>query len=110
MRKPPRQHEAPAAGPPPLSDVQLEIMNVIWEKGEATVGAIWRALAARRGVSRNTVGTLVQRLEEKGWLVHRPEGNAFLYSAARPRVQTVGAMVDRLVRSAFAGSVEGLVM
>lgn len=94
----------------PLSDVQLEIMNFVWDRTEATVGDIWRELSARRGVSRNTVGTLVQRLEDKGWLVRRPAGNAFVYRAATPRQPTVGAMVQRLVQSAFAGSVEGMVV
>ncbi len=33
---------------PPLSEAQIEIMNLVWDRGEVTVGEVWRALAARR--------------------------------------------------------------
>src|SRR5437763_534664 len=51
---------------PPLSAAQLEIMNVVWGRGEATVAEVWRALSARRKVARNTVLTMLARLEEEG--------------------------------------------
>lgn len=94
----------------PLSEAQLEIMNVVWARGEATVGEVWKALAGRRKVARNTVQTLMVRLEEKGWLLCRDEGHAFRYLAARPREATLGAMVRKLVDTAFEGSAEGLVL
>jgi BlaI family transcriptional regulator, penicillinase repressor len=96
--------------PPALSEAQLEIMNLIWDRGEATVGEVWKALAARRPVARNTVQTLIARLEEKGWLVHREEGAGFAYRAARPRETTLRGMVRRLVDTAFSGSREELVL
>jgi BlaI family transcriptional regulator, penicillinase repressor len=95
---------------PPLSEAQLEIINVVWEQGSTTVGEIWKALAKRRSVSRNTVSTLVTRLEEKGWLRHRVVGGTFLYSATRPREKVLSRMVHRLVDAAFQGSAEGLVL
>lgn len=96
--------------PPPLSEAQLEIMNVIWDSGAATVADVWNALSARRNVARNTVQTMLTRLEEKGWLRHREEGPAFLYRAAFPREATRKKLVRQLVDTAFSGSVEGLVM
>jgi BlaI family transcriptional regulator, penicillinase repressor len=96
--------------PPPLSEAQLEIMNVVWERGEATVAEVWKALAGRRRVARNTVQTLMARLEEKGWLLCQAEGHAFRYRAAAPREATLGALVRKLVDTAFAGSAEGLVV
>ncbi len=95
---------------PPLSEAQLEIINVVWDRGKATVGEIWATLAKRRGVSRNTVSTMVTRLEEKGWLRHRDVGGTYLYSATRPREKVLPRMVQRLVDAAFAGSAEGLVL
>ena len=53
---------------PSLSPGQLEIMDVVWRHGEATVAEVWKALSARRQVARNTVLTMLARLEEKGWL------------------------------------------
>ena len=40
------------AQPPPLSEAQMEIMEVVWGRGTATVGAIWKALQERRSVAR----------------------------------------------------------
>ncbi len=98
------------ASPPPLSAAQMEVMEVVWDRGEATVGEIWRALAERREIARNTVQTTVTRLEQKGWLGHRDEAGAFRYRASHPRGAAVGGLVRRLVDTAFAGSVSGLVM
>jgi predicted transcriptional regulator len=95
---------------PPLSEAQLEIINIIWERGTATVGQIWKILAKNRSLSRNTISTMVARLEEKGWLRHRVIGGTFLYSATRPRAKVLSRMVHRLVDVAFQGSAEGLVL
>jgi BlaI family transcriptional regulator, penicillinase repressor len=95
---------------PPLSDAQMEIMNVVWDRGEATVADVWKALSARRNLARSTVLTMVARLEEKGWLCCDEEGHAFRYRAAVPREATLGLVVRRLVDTAFGGSAEGLFM
>jgi predicted transcriptional regulator len=95
---------------PPLSEAQLEIMDVVWDRGEATLGDVWSLLSSRRPVARNTVQTLITRLVEKGWLRYRAEGKVFHYSATRPRAATLRGLVRRLVDTAFRGSSEGLVM
>ncbi|MHB1037204.1 MAG: BlaI/MecI/CopY family transcriptional regulator [Pirellulales bacterium] len=95
---------------PPLSEAQLEIINIVWDDGNATVGKIWKVLAKRRSLSRNTVSTMVTRLEEKGWLRHRVVGGTFLYSATHPREKVLSRLVHRLVDAAFQGSAEGLVL
>lgn len=95
---------------PPLSEAQLEIMNVVWDRGEATVGEVWNALSAGRDVARNTVQTMIVRLEEKGWLQHRSGGQGFIYRATHLREETQKTMVRRLLETAFAGSTEGLLL
>ena len=95
---------------PSLSEGQLEIINVVWDEGTTTVGKIWKILAKRRSVSRNTVLTMVTRLEEKGWLRHRVIGGTFHYSATHPREKVLPRLVHRLVDAAFQGSAEGLVL
>jgi BlaI family transcriptional regulator, penicillinase repressor len=95
---------------PPLSEAQIEIMNVVWNRGEATVADVWKVLGRRRKVARSTVRTMLMRLQEKGWLSCDEEGHAFRYRAAVPREATLSGMVRRLVDSAFGGSAEGLVM
>lgn len=95
---------------PPLSEAQMEIMNVVWDRGEVTVADVWKVLSSRRRVARSTVLTMLTRLEEKGWLSCDQEGHAFRYRAAVPREATLGTMIRRLVDTAFGGSAEGLVM
>ena len=85
-------------------------MNLVWDRGEVTVAEVWKALAARRKLARNTVQTMMVRLEEKGWLSSLTEEHAFRYRAAVPREAVQGMMVRRLLDSAFGGSAEGLVM
>ena len=95
---------------PALSEAQLEIMHVVWDGGEVTVTDVWNVLARRRPVARNTVLTLMDRLEKKGWLRRRADGAAHYYTAAVPRAATLGQVVHRLVDAAFAGSAEALVL
>jgi BlaI family transcriptional regulator, penicillinase repressor len=95
---------------PTLSDSQLEIMNVVWDKGEVTVTDVWSTLVRNRVVARNTVLTLIDRLEKKGWLKRRVEKQAHYYSATVARAATLGQVVHRLVNGAFAGSAEALVL
>src|SRR5436190_13412334 len=92
-----------------LTAAQMEIMEVVWARGEVGVAEVWKALGERRAVARNTVQTTLARLHEGGWLRAREEGNAHLYSAARPRQTVVSRMVERLVDTAFGGSLSGLV-
>lgn len=94
---------------PSLSPGQLEIMDVVWRQGEATVAEVWKALTARRKVARNTVLTMLARLQEKGWLARRADAHAHVYRATVPRETTLGTMLNQLVETAFGGSTEGLV-
>jgi len=95
---------------PALSEAQLEIMELVWDGGEVTVSDVWNVLGKRRAVTRNTVLTLMDRLEKKGWLKRRAEGQAHLYKATVARATTLGRVVKRLVDAAFAGSAEALVL
>jgi BlaI family penicillinase repressor len=94
----------------PLTAAQMEIMDVVWERVETTVGEIWQVIATRREIARNTVQTTVVRLERHGWLVHREVGGVFRYKATRPRRKVVNSLARRLVETTFGGSVAGLVM
>jgi predicted transcriptional regulator len=83
-------------------------MNVVWDGGEVTVTDVWNVLA--RPVARNTVLTLMDRLEKKGWLKRRASGQTHFYAATSPRAASLGRVVRRLVDSAFAGSADALVL
>ncbi|QDU44832.1 Penicillinase repressor [Symmachiella dynata] len=93
----------------PLTDAQREIMEIVWERHEVTVSEVRDALSARRQLARNTVQTMIVRLEDKGWLKHREQGRTFVYSANRPRTVSLGAKVAQMVDRFFAGSPEEMV-
>ena len=94
----------------PLTTAQLEVMNVLWDQREGTVASVWQELRNKREIARNTVQTTLVRLEEKGYLRHRGQGNAFVYSPTCKRATVQGGLVRSLLDSAFEGSVSGLVM
>jgi predicted transcriptional regulator len=95
---------------PTLSETQLEIMNVVWDHEKCSVADVWKILNDRRGVTRNTVHTLIVRLEEKGWLTHCAGGTAFMYAATVSRKQAQQRCVQRIIETVFDGSAEGLVL
>ena len=92
-----------------LSPAQREIMAVVWERGEVSALEVREALSETRPVARNTVRTLLERMEAKGWLTHRVAGRTFLYAAARPREATIGQKVREVVETVCGGSPETLV-
>jgi len=94
---------------PELTPAQGEIMEIIWERGEVSASEVRRVLARTRKVARNTVRTLLERMEEKGWITHREDGRTFLYSAAQPRQVTIGQKVQQVVETVCGGSAEALV-
>ena len=95
---------------PPLSEAQLEIMNVVWDRGECSVADVLDVLQGRRGVTRSTVQTMITRLDEKGWLVHRERTGGYLYTASVDREAAQQYTVKKMVETVFDGSAEGLVL
>jgi BlaI family transcriptional regulator, penicillinase repressor len=94
---------------PELTPAQGEIMYIIWDVDEISASEVRRILSKTRTVARNTVRTLLERMEEKGWITHREEGRTFLYSAAQPRNATIGQKVKEIVDTVCGGSPEALV-
>jgi BlaI family penicillinase repressor len=92
----------------PLSPAQQEIMEIVWEKGEVAAVEVRELLANGRALARETVRTVLQRMEDKGWLKHRVVGRTFFYSAAVPRGATAGQKVLELIDTVCGGSPERL--
>src|SRR5262245_64597983 len=91
---------------PDLSPAQREIMEIVWERGEVSAQEVRRVLSQTRKVARNTVRTLLERMEGKGWLKHRADGRTFFYTTARPRHVAVGEKVRQIVETLCGGSPE----
>lgn len=95
-----------------LTEAELRLMEVLWEKGEATVGEVTEALPARFGLAYNTVLTTMRILEEKRYVQHsKPEqGRAFVYRPRVDRADATRSAVRELLRRFFSQSHEALVL
>ena len=93
-----------------LTDLEIDIMNVVWRLGRATVRQIVDALRAQRPLAYTTVQTVLSILTQKRVVQYTCEGRAYVYSAiVQPegvRQETIKAVVDKL----FAGSSQSLVL
>jgi BlaI family penicillinase repressor len=95
--------------PPVLTDLELEIMHVVWDKSPATVRDVYETLRARRQIAYTTVMTMMRILEKKGHLNVSRADRAFVYRPARSRQRVVGDMVREFVDRVFGGAAEPLV-
>ena len=91
---------------PELSPAQQQIMDCIWQHGELSVSGVRNVLKTQRKVARNTVRTLLERMEAKGWLKHREDGRTFFYCAAQPKQATIGGKIVDVVERVCGGSPE----
>jgi BlaI family penicillinase repressor len=86
-----------------LGSLQTEVMELVWQHGEATVSQLAEIIGQRRRVAYTTVLCAAQKLERKGWLKHRLEGKAYVYSATRNREQVGARTLKELLRNTFQG-------
>lgn len=94
---------------PMLTELQLKLLEVLWDRGEATVREVQAALAPDRARARSTVATLLSRLEEKGVVTHREVGREYLYRATIGREAVRGALLSGFAEEVFHGDVPALV-
>lgn len=89
-----------------LTPAQYEILVLVWDAGDAGCGVtdIWQAIAARRAVTRTTILNLVDRLEKRGWLKRRPDGNSYRYTAAIGRAEAESQLAAGFLDEFFGGS------
>lgn len=92
-----------------LTDLQVDLLEVLWERGEATVAEVQEALLPARGLATTTVATLLSRLEKRGVVTHRADGRLFVYRALVSREQVRDSMVSALTYRMFSGDVAALV-
>ncbi len=92
-----------------LTELQLAIMRVIWDRSEATVQEIWEALHAERGLAQTTVATMLSRLERRGVVTRRAQARQYHYRAAVTEQEVQHSMVGELTERLFDGDVTALV-
>lgn len=97
-----------------LTEAELRIMQVVWQKGPGTVQQILDALPHTLSdaptLAYNTVLTTIRILERKGYLEHAKDGRAHIYSALVEREQASRSEIRHLVGRFFQNSHEDLVL
>lgn len=99
--------ETPEGDDIALSELQLDVMRVLW-RGEASVADVAAALAAERGLAHTTVATLLTRLAKRGAVAPRRDGRQLYYRALVTEPQVRRTMVGDLIQSLFQGDPKAL--
>lgn len=92
-----------------LADLQLAIMHVLWDRSEATVAEVQKALEPARPLAYTTVGTMLSKMEVNGQVAHRVERRVNVYRATLPRETVSRSMVSDLAQRLCAGDITQLV-
>jgi BlaI family transcriptional regulator, penicillinase repressor len=97
----------------PLTELENEVMQAVWDAGTSSVEAVHQAVSRARALKETTVRTLLRRLEQKGYLQHEEEGRAYVYRAVEPArslaARAVRQIVDRFCRGSLEELVSGMV-
>jgi len=94
---------------PSLGDLQLAIMRVLWERGEATATDVHQALTEERGLAPTTIATMLTKMEKKGVIRHYADGRRFVYQPRVTEPQVQRSMVAELTDRLFGGKATALV-
>jgi predicted transcriptional regulator len=87
-----------------LTEGELRLMEVLWDKGAATVSEVLEGLPPKPALAYSTVITTLRILENKGYVRHTKDGRAFVYRALIGREDARETAVTHLVRRFFEGS------
>lgn len=86
-----------------LTDHELRLMNILWEKRIASVGDVVAALRAPK-LAYTTVMTTLRKLDEKGYVEHEKSGRAFVYRPLIERTEAATSLLDILLDRFFGSS------
>ena len=89
---------------PDLSNLEREVMQLIWAGGPLTAEFVRERLGRR--LKESTVRTVLRRLEEKGYVSHTVGGRTYVYQATHPRGKVAAKAVQRIIDLLCNGSVE----
>ena len=93
-----------------LTEAELRLMKVLWERGESAVAELVAAVSNERPLAYPSVLTTVRILENKGYVRHRQEGRAFLYSPCIDEYEASKSEVRHVLQRFFGNSRERLLL
>jgi predicted transcriptional regulator len=87
-----------------LTDVELELMNILWKIGQGTVHEVIECLPNGRNLAYTSVSTILRILEQKKFVRSRKEGRGHIYCPILQKQQYEGASLQHLVTKVFDGT------
>jgi predicted transcriptional regulator len=93
-----------------LPQAEMEVMEVVWRMGEVSVRDVFTELNKRRKLAYKTVGTLLGRLRERGYVEAEERSFAYIFRPLVPRDQVVARKVDDLVNKVLGGDLTPLAL
>ena len=93
-----------------LTEAELRIMRILWERGESLVSDLVDAMPENTPLAYTSVLTTVRILEQKGYVVHRQEGRAFVYSPSVAEREASRSEVRHMLHRFFGNSRERLLL
>jgi BlaI family transcriptional regulator, penicillinase repressor len=93
-----------------LTPQELELMKIVWQKGQATVRDVYETLLEHRKIAYTTVMTMMRVLEKKGYVKTHRANRAYVYRPTRPERQVLRSMVREFVDRVFNGSAQPLLV
>lgn len=91
-----------------IGDSEMEVLNHVWELGDATVAQVQERILKERKIAYTTVMTVMQNLAKKGYLEFRKEGMTYIYSSAKDPSKVKGDFLGHLIQKVFKGSPKAL--
>jgi len=93
-----------------LTQAELKLMRVLWQRGESAVSDVVAAIPTESPLAYTSVLTTIRVLESKGYVTHRQEGRAFVYSASVPEIEASRSEVRHILNRFFGNSRERLLL
>jgi BlaI family transcriptional regulator, penicillinase repressor len=93
-----------------LTEAELRIMNVLWERASGTVQQVLESLPTTPALAYNSVLTTIRILEKKGYVKHAKDGRAHVYVPVVKRQEATRSEIRHLVNRFFANSHEQLAL
>ncbi|MBV8114241.1 MAG: BlaI/MecI/CopY family transcriptional regulator [Silvibacterium sp.] len=93
-----------------LTEAELRLMKILWRRGESAVGDLVAAMPDGETLAYNSVLTTIRILEQKGYVTHRQEGRAFIYSPCVEEHEASRTEIRHIMQRFFGDSRERLLL
>ena len=93
-----------------LTEAELRLMKILWRRGESGVGDLVAAMPEGTSLAYNSVLTTIRILEQKGYVEHRQDGRAFLYTPCVAEHEASQTEVRHMLQRFFGNSRERLLI